>query len=83
VTAVCLGQARPARLPRTERLAAKGFGFITPEDGSKDVFVHASALERAGIQLLHEGEKASFALEDTERDAAAFRYRARSLRRSA
>ena len=39
--------------------AAKGFGFITPEDGSKDVFVHASALEMAGIQSLNEGDKVS------------------------
>ena len=44
--------------------AAKGFGFITPEDGSKDVFVHASALEKAGIQSLNEGDKVSFVLED-------------------
>jgi cold shock protein len=44
--------------------AAKGFGFITPEDGSKDVFVHASALELAGIQSLNEGDKVSFVLED-------------------
>src|SRR5262249_54896551 len=36
---------------------AKGFDFITPEDGSKDVFVHASALESAGIRSLNEGEK--------------------------
>ena len=44
--------------------AAKGFGFITPEDGSKDVFVHASALEKAGIQSLNEGDKVTFVLED-------------------
>ena len=44
--------------------AAKGFEFITPEDGSKDVFVHASALEKAGIQSLNEGDKVSFVLED-------------------
>ena len=44
--------------------SAKGFGFITPEDGSKDVFVHASALEKAGIQSLNEGDKVSFVLED-------------------
>jgi CspA family cold shock protein len=43
---------------------AKGFGFITPEDGSKDVFVHASALEAAGIRTLNEGDKVSFTLED-------------------
>jgi cold shock protein len=36
--------------------AEKGFGFITPESGGKDVFVHASALERAGITSLHEGQ---------------------------
>jgi cold shock protein len=46
---------------------AKGFGFITPEDGSKDVFVHATALEAAGIQSLNEGDKVTFALEDDKR----------------
>ena len=44
----------------------KGFGFIEPEDGSKDVFVHAIALERAGIGGLAEGQKVSF---DTEVDS--------------
>jgi cold shock protein len=44
----------------------KGFGFIQPEDGSKDVFVHATALERAGITRLVEGQKVTF---DTERDS--------------
>ena len=44
--------------------AAKGFGFITPDDGSKDVFVHASALEKAGIRALNEGDKITFTLED-------------------
>jgi cold shock protein len=43
----------------------KGFGFIQPEDGSKDVFVHATALERAGLTGLVEGQKVSF---DTEED---------------
>ncbi len=43
----------------------KGFGFIQPEDGSKDVFVHATALERAGMNSLVEGQKVSF---DTEED---------------
>jgi CspA family cold shock protein len=38
----------------------KGFGFIQPDDGSKDVFVHATALERAGIRSLNEGQKVSF-----------------------
>jgi CspA family cold shock protein len=47
--------------------SAKGFGFIAPEDGSKDVFVHASALEAAGIAVLNEGDKVSFVLEDDPR----------------
>ncbi len=38
----------------------KGYGFIQPEDGSKDVFVHASAVERSGLGNLHEGQKLSF-----------------------
>jgi CspA family cold shock protein len=41
----------------------KGYGFIQPEDGSKDVFVHISAVERAGLGNLHEGQKVSFDLE--------------------
>jgi len=44
----------------------KGFGFIEPEDGGKDVFVHISAVERAGLTSLQEGQKVSFEL---ERDA--------------
>ena len=44
----------------------KGFGFIKPEDGGKDVFVHATALERAGIRRLVDGQKISF---DTELDS--------------
>ena len=38
----------------------KGFGFIQPESGNKDVFVHISAVERAGMQSLNEGQKVSF-----------------------
>jgi CspA family cold shock protein len=38
----------------------KGYGFIQPDDGGKDVFVHATALERAGLRGLHEGQKVSF-----------------------
>jgi CspA family cold shock protein len=41
----------------------KGFGFIQPERGSKDVFVHASALERAGISQLADGQKVTFDIE--------------------
>ena len=40
--------------------AAKGFGFIAPEGGDKDVFVHASAVERAGMDPLTEGQRVSF-----------------------
>ena len=40
----------------------KGFGFIQPEDGAKDVFVHISAVERAGLPGLNEGQKVSFEL---------------------
>lgn len=40
--------------------ATKGFGFIQPSDGSKDVFVHISAVERAGLNTLQEGQKVSF-----------------------
>ena len=43
----------------------RGFGFIQPDDGSKDVFVHATALERAGMGGLREGQKVSF---DTAED---------------
>ena len=41
----------------------KGYGFIAPEGGSKDVFVHISALERAGISQLDDGQKVSFDIE--------------------
>jgi CspA family cold shock protein len=47
--------------------AQKGYGFIQPEDGSQDVFVHISAVERAGMGNLHEGQKVSFELERGER----------------
>ncbi len=40
--------------------AQKGFGFIQPEDGSKDVFVHISAVERAGLGSLREGQKVRY-----------------------
>jgi len=45
--------------------AQKGFGFIEPSDGSKDVFVHISAVERAGLQTLNEGQTVTFDLENS------------------
>jgi cold shock protein len=50
--------------------ATKGFGFIQPEGGSKDVFVHISALERAGLTHLDDNQKVTFDLE-TGRDGRA------------
>lgn len=46
--------------------AQKGYGFIQPQDGSKDVFVHISAVERAGLGNLREGQRLSY---EIERDA--------------
>ncbi len=43
--------------------AIRGFGFIEPEDGSKDAFVHISAVERAGLTSLSEGQKVSYELQ--------------------
>lgn len=42
--------------------ASKGFGFIQPDDGSKDVFVHVSAVEQGGLSTLREGQKIEFDL---------------------
>ena len=47
----------------------KGFGFIAPDDGTKDVFVHISAVEQAGLNELREGQKVSFELEADRRSA--------------
>jgi len=43
--------------------AVKGYGFIAPEDGSSDAFVHISAVERAGLTSLNEGQKVSYELQ--------------------
>lgn len=43
--------------------AMKGYGFISPDDGSKDAFVHISAVERAGLQDLREGQRVEFELQ--------------------
>ena len=50
----------------------KGFGFITPSDGSKDVFVHISAVERAGLQSLSDGQSITYdVVNERGKDAAA------------
>ena len=46
--------------------AAKGFGFISPEGGGKDVFVHVSAVEAAGMRSLSEGQKLGFEVEQQQ-----------------
>jgi cold shock protein len=56
--------------------ATKGFGFIQPEDGSTDVFVHISAVERAGLNSINEGQKLSF---DVVRDARSGKSSAENL----
>ncbi len=45
----------------------RGFGFISPEDGSKDVFVHVTAVEQAGMGSLAEGQKVSFDIQPDDR----------------
>ncbi|HKT20634.1 MAG TPA: cold-shock protein [Stellaceae bacterium] len=57
--------------------ATKGFGFIQPEDGSKDVFVHISAVERSGLASLHEGQRVGF---ETQRDARTGKVAAANLK---
>ena len=52
-----------------------GYGFIQPEDGSKDVFVHATALEAAGMQSLAEGQKVIFDVQPDERGVKAVNLR--------
>ncbi|MGE0341225.1 MAG: cold-shock protein [Xanthobacteraceae bacterium] len=49
----------------------KGYGFIAPDDGGKDVFVHISALQRSGLQSLNEGQKISFDVVQDKRSGKA------------
>ncbi|MDZ4865742.1 MAG: cold-shock protein [Alphaproteobacteria bacterium] len=56
--------------------ATKGFGFISPDGGGKDVFVHATAVERAGLGTLSEGQRVSFDTEQDQRGAKAVNLRA-------
>lgn len=57
--------------------STKGFGFIQPDDGSTDVFVHISAIERAGMSALNEGQKISY---EVVRDRKSGKNSADSLR---
>jgi CspA family cold shock protein len=56
--------------------AQKGFGFIAPSDGSKDVFVHVTAVQQAGLQTLSEGQSVSFEVEMERGKPAATNLRA-------
>jgi cold shock protein len=56
--------------------AQKGFGFIAPSDGSKDVFVHVTAVQQAGLQTLSEGQSVTFEVEMERGKPAATNLRA-------
>ncbi len=56
--------------------STKGFGFITPEGGAKDVFVHASAVEAAGLRSLSEGQQVSFDIQPDARGSKATNLKA-------
>ena len=49
----------------------KGYGFVSPDDGSKDVFIHASAVRAASLRFLNEGQKITFTTEATDRGPSA------------
>ena len=51
--------------------ATKGFGFIQPQDGGKDVFVHISAVERAGLSTLNEGQQVEYEIVDNRGKSSA------------
>jgi cold shock protein len=54
----------------------KGYGFIVPDDGSKDVFVHISAVEAAGLKTLNEGQKVTYDLQENRGKQAASNLKA-------
>ena len=56
--------------------STKGYGFIQPDDGGKDVFVHVSAVERAGLRGLNEGQKVSYEMQNERGKTAAVNLKA-------
>lgn len=56
--------------------ATRGYGFISPEDGSKDIFVHISAVEAAGLRSLNEGQKVQFDIQPDARGPKAVNLQA-------
>jgi CspA family cold shock protein len=75
-----IAQSRLARLEKDHHMAigtvkffnsSKGFGFIAPEGGAKDVFVHATAVEAAGMRSLNEGDRVSFDIQPDARGSKA------------
>jgi CspA family cold shock protein len=56
--------------------ATKGYGFIQPEEGGKDVFVHISAVERAGLRGLNEGQRVSYEMQNERGRTAAVNLKA-------
>lgn len=56
--------------------ATKGFGFISPEDGGKDVFVHVSAVEASGMRSLNEGQRVSYEVQPDKKGPKAVNLRA-------
>jgi CspA family cold shock protein len=66
-------KARPERFTGTVKFfnKEKGFGFITPESGGRDVFVHVSSVQRAGVPHLNDGMRVSFATEEDPRGRGA------------
>lgn len=52
--------------------STKGFGFITPDEGGADIFVHVSAVEKSGLKTLNEGQKVSFDLQEDPKKGKSF-----------